>query len=195
MIIPSFSAVYSSMVGAGSSSGSSETDSSSGSAMSLDDYFKTYYIDASGRSFLYISSTVNFWDAESACLTQNMKLACPQNPLQQAAIENVVKSTSWLGFVDYFVDGEFRCADGNARMGWSNWGRAQPDNSYNEETDADFTVIVYDKMSSNHLKWEDTGSYDYPDHVFGAVCQMECTVGTSQGCIPDRWVFKFLSFS
>jgi hypothetical protein len=115
-----------------------------------------------------------------------MKLACPQNPLQQAVIEQFVMTTSWLGFVDYYVDGEFQCVDGTSMQEWTNWGEEQPDNKYNEETDADFTVIVYDKASPNHLKWEDTGSYDFPDHKFGAVCQMDCSVGDMDNCIPDQ---------
>ena len=156
------------------------------SAANLDEYLRTYYNKAPGRQFKYISSASNFWDAEAGCSSMEMILACPQNKLQQTVIEQMIMSTSWLGFADYYTDGEFFCMSSGDDLLYTNWGRGQPDNSYNEETDADFTVIVYDKMSSNHLKWEDTGSYDYPDHVFGAVCQMECTVGTSEGCIPDR---------
>ena len=176
--------MYASIVGSGSSEDSADTGPSS--AMSFSDYLQTYYKASPGRVFQYISSTVNFWDAEQACSAKKMKLACPQNPLQQAAINQMVMSTSWLGFVDYYVDGEFECVDGTGAMGWTNWGLKQPDNSYGDETDADFTVVVFDQANPNHLKWEDTGSYAFPDHKFGAVCQMECTVGNMDGCIPNK---------
>ena len=160
------------------------TDSPGG--MTLNDYLNSYYNSSPGRVFKYLSSSLTFWEAEAACSADNMKLACPQNKLQQAALGQMLKTTSWLGFVDYYTDGTWECADGTSNMGWTNWGLDQPDNTYLEDLDADFTVVVYDKNSPNHLKWEDTGSYDFPQYKFGAVCQMECIVGDMDGCIPDQ---------
>ena len=153
---------------------------------SLNDYLITYYNNAPGRVFKYVSSSTNFWDAEISCSDMEMTLACPQNKLQQATINQVIRSTSWIGFADYYTDGEFFCMSGGDVLQYTNWGLDQPDNTYLEDLDADFTVVVYDKNSPNHLKWEDTGSYDFPEHMFGAVCQIECTVGNMDGCIPDQ---------
>ena len=160
--------------------------SSETSITNMDEYLKSYYSNAPGRIFKYVSSSSNFWDAEISCSDMEMVLACPENKLQQAVINQMIMSTSWLGFADYYTDGEFFCISSGDEMTYTNWGQKQPDNSYEDETDADFTVVVFDKTNSNHLKWEDTGSYDFPDHYFGAVCQMECIVGDIGGCIPNQ---------
>ena len=115
-----------------------------------------------------------------------MRLACPRNPLQHEVVGRLVRSTAWLGWVDYYTDGEFECSDGSGVLESGRWGQHQPDNRYEGETDADFTVIVYDESSDNHLMWDDRGSYQFPEHHYAAVCETDCTVGVDQDCGPDR---------
>ena len=100
------------------------------------------------------------------------------------AVGKMIKSTSWLGFADYYTDGDFFCMGGGDML-YTNWGTDEPNNMFEAETDADFTVIIYETGSEEHLTWHDVGSYDYPDHQFGAVCQADCYVGYNEGCIPD----------
>ena len=158
-----------------------------------EEYFKEHYFGDEGRIFHYYDAKVSFWDGAKLCRNKEYSLACPTNNLQQQAISKILGSTSWLGYVDYYNEGEFLCASGGD-MYYHNWADSQPDNRFNDETDADFTVVMSDSsIDVNNFKWADVGGYTYPGHEFAVVCHQDCYVGYDDYCIPNTYVtFTFL---
>lgn len=115
--------------------------------------FKRYQ----NRCYKYISTKVNFFEAEMFCRTQQSSLADIGNAKEDQWFKQfMTDSRAWVGGTDIAKQGKWKWISTGLPLNFTNWSRGEPGNAHEH-------CICYDKPSAWH---------DYPcDSKFAFICK------------------------